>query len=187
MPKIYTQLLDLRNRLERHYREVQDFEFTDSYGNLCQRLIAPPGPFAVHTAAVLMTMDRVDRAPGAPFVEIQDLPDSVLAYLLPSRYCESERFGEMATDITAGQWLGYNQVAAIEAWLRNNIRVITSYSIHYTKLYEAWRLSNQLAPMARIMAIKAPGIFLDIRFETTTTASAVMAIANAVKLTFSIC
>ncbi len=101
---------------------VPAFEFTDSYGNLCQRLIAPPGPFAVHTAAVLMTMDRVDRAPGAPFVEIQDLPDSVLAYLLPSRYCESERFGEMATDITAGQWLGYNQVAAIEAWLRNNIR-----------------------------------------------------------------
>ena len=34
---------------------VPVFEFTDSYGNLCQRLIAPPGRFAVHTAAVLMT------------------------------------------------------------------------------------------------------------------------------------
>lgn len=101
---------------------VPVFEFTDSYGNLCQRLIAPAGVFAVHTAANVMTADRIDRAPGAPFVEIRDLPDAVLAYLLPSRYCESERFGEMATAITAGRRLGYDQVAAIEAWLRATIR-----------------------------------------------------------------
>jgi len=34
MPSIYTQLVDLRNRLERHYREVQDFEFTIERGTL---------------------------------------------------------------------------------------------------------------------------------------------------------
>jgi pyruvate,orthophosphate dikinase len=34
MPTIYTQLVDLRNRLERHYREVQDFEFTIERGTL---------------------------------------------------------------------------------------------------------------------------------------------------------
>ncbi|MDQ1345648.1 MAG: pyruvate, orthophosphate dikinase [Pseudomonadota bacterium] len=34
MPAIYTQLVDLRNRLERHYREVQDFEFTIERGTL---------------------------------------------------------------------------------------------------------------------------------------------------------
>jgi pyruvate,orthophosphate dikinase len=34
MPAIYRQLLDLRNRLERHYREVQDFEFTIERGTL---------------------------------------------------------------------------------------------------------------------------------------------------------
>jgi len=34
MPAIYAQLLDLRNRLERHYREVQDFEFTIERGTL---------------------------------------------------------------------------------------------------------------------------------------------------------
>ncbi len=101
---------------------VPAFEFTDIYGNLCQRLIAPPGAFAVHTAAEVLTADRVDRAPGAPFVEIQNLPDAVLNYLLPSRYCESDRFGQMATSITAGQQLGYDQVAAIEDWLRTTIR-----------------------------------------------------------------
>jgi len=101
---------------------VPVFEFTDNYGNLCQRLIAPPGAFSVYTSADVMTADHVDQSPGAPFVEIEYLPDSVLSYLLPSRYCESERFGEMATTIVAGQQLGYDQVKAIETWLRTNIR-----------------------------------------------------------------
>jgi len=91
---------------------VPVFEYTDIYGNLCQRLIAPPGP-------------------GAAFVEVQYLPDAVLSYLLPSRYCESDRFSRycesdrfcvMATEITADKLLGYDQVKAIETWLRNSIR-----------------------------------------------------------------
>jgi transglutaminase-like putative cysteine protease len=100
---------------------VPVYEFTDNYGNLCQRLVAPPGTFSVKIIADVMTADHADRAPGAPFVEIQNLPDTVLSYLLPSRYCESEQFGQMATSITAEQTLGYDQVAAIEAWLRANI------------------------------------------------------------------
>lgn len=101
---------------------VPVFEYTDIYANLCQRLVAPPGNFEVHTVADVMTADYTDQAPGAPFVEVQYLPDAVLNYLLPSRYCESELFGQMATEITAGQLLGYDQVAAIETWLRNTIR-----------------------------------------------------------------
>ena len=101
---------------------VPAFEFTDQYGNLCQRLIAPPGPFSVFTSADVRTADQVDQSPGAHFVEIEYLPDAVLSFLLPSRYCESERFGEMATAIVAGQALGYDQVKAIEDWLRANIR-----------------------------------------------------------------
>jgi transglutaminase-like putative cysteine protease len=68
-----------------------------------------------------MTADTVDQAYGAPFIEIQNLPDAVLSYLLPSRYCESDRFGQMATEITSGEQLGYNQVAAIVSWVRQNI------------------------------------------------------------------
>ena len=101
---------------------VPVFEFTDHYGNLCQRLIAPMGHFQVYTAADVMTADYVDQAYGTPFVEIQNLPDTALIYLLPSRYCESDRFHQIASEITAGQAPGYNQVAAIVAWLRRTIR-----------------------------------------------------------------
>lgn len=100
------------------------FEFTDDYGNLCQRLIAQCGMFSITTSSVVVTSDYSDEAYGAEFVEIQNLPDSVLSYLLPSRYCESDCFNELAVHITQGQLLGYNQVAAITNWLRSNISYI---------------------------------------------------------------
>lgn len=97
-------------------------ELTDRYGNLCQRLVAPPGSFTVHTSAEVMTSESVDRAPGAPFVEIQNLPDAVLDFLLPSRYCESDRLGPTATGITAAHRPGYDQVTAIVEWLQATVR-----------------------------------------------------------------
>lgn len=100
---------------------VPVFEYTDEYGNLCQRLLAPLGTFEVFTSAEVMTAEGVDQGFGAPFVEIQNLPDGVLSYLLPSRYCESDRFHQMATEITAGSQPGYDQVATLVAWLRDNV------------------------------------------------------------------
>lgn len=97
-------------------------EFTDTYGNLCQRLIAPAGEFSIRTVADVMTSDTIDVAPGAPFDEVQNLPDAVLTYLLPSRYCESELFFDMARGVTAGAAPGYDQVAAINDWIRREVR-----------------------------------------------------------------
>lgn len=97
-------------------------EYTDIFGNLCQRLVVPAGAFSVHTSADVMTADVVDAAPGAFFVEIQNLPDPVLLYLLPSRYCESDRFGDLARDIVAGVQPGYDQVQCISDWVRNSVR-----------------------------------------------------------------
>lgn len=101
---------------------VPVMEFTDEYGNLCQRLTAPQGKFSIVTNADIMTADAVDQSPGAPFTEIQNLPNDVLSYLLPSRYCESERFHEMAAEITAGKTVGYDQVSTIVSWLSKNIQ-----------------------------------------------------------------
>ena len=124
-------ILMLRPKNGEHQRTVSEeyllfpsipaVEFTDDYGNFCLRLIAPVGDFTVFTSAVVMTKDFIEQQPGGDFIEIQNLPDNVLKYLLPSRYCESDRFGEMATLLTANQRPGYDQVEQIESWLRNTI------------------------------------------------------------------
>ncbi len=103
------------------YPSVPALEFTDDYGNLCQRLEAPPGNFTIYTSAKIRTADYSDMLPGGMFIDVQNLPDDVLKYLLPSRYCESDRFGDLATEITLNYLPGYDQVAAIENWLRDNI------------------------------------------------------------------
>ena len=104
------------------YPSVPVYEYTDIFGNLCQRMVVPTGKFSVHTSADVMTMDVMDKDPSAFFVEIQNLPDAVLMYLLPSRYCESDRFGNLAREIVDGAQLGYNQVDRICGWVRNAIR-----------------------------------------------------------------
>ena len=64
----------------------------------------------------------MDQKLGAPFVEITNLPNDVLCYLLPSRYCPADNFSKMTTTITAGRTLGYDQVVAIVEWMRTAIR-----------------------------------------------------------------
>jgi transglutaminase-like putative cysteine protease len=107
---------------------VQITESKDSYGNFCQRLVAPPGEFIVYTSAEVNTAENIDSAPGADFVEIQNLPGQVLPYLLPSRYCESDRFGDLAREIVADARPGYDQVSRIVDWVRNNIKYIPGSS-----------------------------------------------------------
>lgn len=109
---------------------VPVMEYTDHYGNLCQRLIAPAGLFTVRTSADILTKDGIEVAVGAPFDEVQNLPDDVLTYLLPSRYCESDRFISLGQQIVAGVAPGYDQVTAIVDWIRQNIH-FNSDSMHF--------------------------------------------------------
>ncbi|MFY0605801.1 MAG: transglutaminase family protein [Cyclobacteriaceae bacterium] len=104
------------------------FEYADSYGNLCQRLIAPPGLFNISTSSIINTKGFLDQEPGAPFIEVQNLPDAVLHYLTPSRYVESDKFGSLALDIVGESIPGYDQVEKIESYLRENIAYVPGSS-----------------------------------------------------------
>jgi transglutaminase-like putative cysteine protease len=103
-------------------------ESTDSFGNSCQRLLASGGDVFIHTSAEVIVADCIDVAPGAYFVEIQHLPNDVMPYLLPSRYCESDRFGDLAREITADALPGYDQVSHISDWVRDTIEYLPGSS-----------------------------------------------------------
>jgi transglutaminase-like putative cysteine protease len=96
-------------------------EFPDMYGNLCQRLLAPTGHFAIHTDMVVDTAMTHDIEPGTPFTPVAELPDRVFPFLLPSRYCESDQLHDLAADIVTDALAGYDQVEAIRAWLHHHI------------------------------------------------------------------
>ena len=101
---------------------VPALEFTDLFGNLCQRIVAPEGFFTVNTSVDIETAEHCDTAFGAPFVEVQLLPPDVLPFLYPSRYCESDRFSETAASVTANRLAGYDQCQGIVNFIRETIR-----------------------------------------------------------------
>ena len=97
-------------------------EYTDVYGNLCQRLLTPVGTFDIQTKAWVLTSDTIAVAPGVPMTSIEFLPDGVLPFLLPSRYCQSDQLFDLATEISADYAPGYDQVEAIRAWIHDRIK-----------------------------------------------------------------
>ncbi len=109
---------------------VPVIEHVDMYGNLCQRLVAPAGAFHIRTSADILVDDHIDVNFTAQFNEVQSLPDQVLSYLLPTRYCESDRLIDLAQNIVTGYSPGYPQVAAIVQWIQQNIR-FNPDSLHY--------------------------------------------------------
>jgi len=142
---------------------VPVFEFTDIYGNLCQRLMAPVGKFSIHTATKVKTTDVIEEVSGVPFIEIQNLPENVLIYLLPSRYCEADRFSNMAQEITEGRLLGYDQVVAIKEWLRENISfepndsssIVSAIEVNARKYGVCRDLSHLAIALCRSLSIPA--------------------------------
>ncbi|SEN43943.1 Transglutaminase-like enzyme, putative cysteine protease [bacterium A37T11] len=97
-------------------------EFADNYGNLCQRIVLPIGTFQVESRVVADCADEIDVDYNAWWVPIEYLPDYILHFLLPSRYCESDKLGNMAMEISLGKKPGYEQVESIRQWINSHIR-----------------------------------------------------------------
>ncbi len=96
-------------------------EYTDGFGNLCQRLVVPEGTFSIHTSAWVETAGEIDVASGASYIPVENLPENTLQFLLPSRYCQSDQIGNLALEIVETAIPGYDQVEAIRSWVQSNI------------------------------------------------------------------
>jgi len=64
-------------------------EYRDTYGNLCKRTVVPAGRVSFRTSALVEDDGQPDVQVWTAFQhQVQDLPNEVLLFLLPSRYCE---------------------------------------------------------------------------------------------------
>jgi pyruvate,orthophosphate dikinase len=82
MPKVYDQLLSIRSKLETHYKEMQDIEFTVQDGTLYMlqtRTGKRTGTAAVRTAVEMVEEGLIDQTTAVKRVN----PDSLNHLLLP--------------------------------------------------------------------------------------------------------
>ncbi len=75
------------------------------------------GRSIVTSTCSVETPDEIASEADADFTLIQNLPDDVLHYLLPSRYYESDKMLKLATCIVKRCAPGYRQVEAIRSWI----------------------------------------------------------------------
>jgi len=90
--------------------------------NRYTRIISPPGALNV---AYRGSVDlRVQRADPATIGELTpaDLPLRVLPFLLPSRYCESDRLGDFVKQQFGTLLPGFSRVTAVCNWIYDNVK-----------------------------------------------------------------
>lgn len=133
----FPQQTPLIAMLNVHYSRASDLErpdvlitsppvpvesYRDSFGNWCNRFVAPPGRFTFGTDTVLRDPGVFEVAdPTAVQHEVQYLPTDALLFLLPSRYCESDVLADDAWRLFGQIPQGAARVQAVCDFVHNHI------------------------------------------------------------------
>jgi transglutaminase-like putative cysteine protease len=97
--------------------------YVDAFGNICTRLVAPAGRTMFHADFVVRDSGQPDPTPyGARQEPVDELPDHVVTYLLPSRYCDVELLSDLAWRQFGPTPLGWPRVQAVLDYAHNRIR-----------------------------------------------------------------
>jgi len=104
--------------------------YTDGFGNLCSRMLAPAGDFALRADALVADSGEPDNvAPDAVQHDVAELPDDTLVYLLGSRYCETDRLVQTAWKLFGATPPGWARVQAIVDYAHERLE----FGYHYAR------------------------------------------------------
>jgi transglutaminase-like putative cysteine protease len=124
--------LSVRPRESEHQKVVQErltfsphlatLSFVDFLGNNIDRVILQPGENIIHHDALVLVPSTPDNfEPIGLVVPVYQLPSDVLRYLLPSRYCDSDKLMAFAWKTFGPLDDGAQRVQAICDWVHDNI------------------------------------------------------------------
>ena len=105
-------------------------DYVDVFGNTCTRIVAPPGLLEIRNDFVIADSGLPDAvAPEARQLEVGELPDDVLVYLLGSRYCDTQKLSDLAWSLFSGVAPGWQRVQAICDYAHDRI----SFGYHHAR------------------------------------------------------
>jgi transglutaminase-like putative cysteine protease len=98
-------------------------QHVDPFGNVCTRIVAPPGRLAISADFTVADSGLPDTTdPDAGQIPVQDLPDAAMVYLLGSRYCDTDKLSPTAWSLFGGTPEGWARVQAIVDYTHERIR-----------------------------------------------------------------
>jgi transglutaminase-like putative cysteine protease len=114
---------DIRFQEVRIEPSVSVDAFVDSFGNRCERLVAPPGRIRLWGDAIVEDDGQPDPFfPYARQAPVEGLPREVLPFLMSSRYCEVDQLSDTAWKLFGATPPGWARVQAICDWVHAEVR-----------------------------------------------------------------
>jgi transglutaminase-like putative cysteine protease len=111
-------------------------KYRDGFGNTCHVIHAPAGRLTLSSDFFIQDSGATDDvAPGAQQQDLEQLPVETLVYLLGSRYCETDRFTNIAWSTFGSIPKGWKLVQAICDYV--NDRITFGYE-HASPTKTAW-------------------------------------------------
>jgi len=93
---------------------IPSHTYADHFGNICTRIVMPPGILTVSSDNVVCDSGLPDAVePDAGQIPVENLPDESLQFLLGSRYCETDRLSDTAWSLFGHVPPGWARVQAI--------------------------------------------------------------------------
>jgi transglutaminase-like putative cysteine protease len=96
--------------------------YHDGFGNWCGRLVIPSGRSVLSNRATVRDSGLLDtEMPTAEQIPVENLPDDVILFLLPSRYCEIDRMMDLAWSLFKDAPTGWGRLRAICDYVHNHV------------------------------------------------------------------
>jgi transglutaminase-like putative cysteine protease len=109
---------------------VESHDYIDMFGNTCTRIVAPPGLIEIRNEFLIGDSGSSDAVvPDARQLEIGELPDDALIYLLGSRYCDTQKLSELAWSLFGAVTPGWQRVEVICDYVNERI----SFGYHHAR------------------------------------------------------
>lgn len=138
-------------------------------GNRYLRLRALPGPLTLQYAATVDLQHHQADPLQLAEVPVYDLPVEAIGYLYPSRYCQSDRFVDLAANLFGGLPRGYGRATAICDWVKRHVSFTFNSSNAATSAIETFADGVGICrDFAHLMIALCRAINLPARFVTGT-------------------
>ena len=96
--------------------------YRDGFGNWCGRLVAPPGQMRITSNSIINVTGEPDpQLRDAVQVAVEKLPEEAIVFLLPSRFCDSDRMLDLAWKHFGGRATGWARVQAVCDFVHEHI------------------------------------------------------------------
>ena len=113
--------------------------YNDSFGNICGRLVAPAGGVTLRGSALVRDSGLPDVViPTAQQIPIDQLPDELLLYLMPSRYCETDKLTDIAWSLFGNTAPGWARVQAITDFVHNHVTFGYQHAHHMKSAHDVY-------------------------------------------------